>query len=771
MNHLNPAQHEAVITIEWPLLINAWAWSGKTHTITERVVYMIQEQGINPRSIFCVTFTNKAAKEMRERIAKKLGLNPENINPFRESRLPIIGTFHSTASFFLRMFIDRVGYAKDFVIYDSDDCLRTVKDIMKKQGIDEKEFQPRWVQGMISQAKGKGLSPTEFAVTVDSYFGSVVLEVYKEYASRLKADNALDFDDLLLLFRQILDIDEVREYFHNRFQYFMVDEYQDTNWLQYEIIRILASKTKNLCVVGDDWQGIYSWRGADIENILSFKKDYPTAKVINLEENYRSTQTIINAANDIIKNNTNQMKKTLFTSNPVWEKIIILEWVDEKHEAELIANTIREDGAYADWAILYRTNGQSRLIEESLIRKNIPYRVFGGLKFYERREVKDILAYIRIIFNPNDTISLKRIINVPSRKIGDKTLDELFNILGKSHINISDLASGQRQEKIQDNGPIEESIDAIFWISDGIGSFEHLLDSLATAGRKWVMQFLTFYAWLREQSKTVSVSELMELIIKRTNYLEYLKSEYGEDEYEAKVDNVQEFCNMASRYDGLLYPENLALFLEDIALITDQDRENEQSREMVSLMTVHLAKWLEYPKVVIAGAEEGVFPHSRSLMEAAAIEEERRLMYVAITRAKLSLYITRAHERYTFGNYSANPKSRFVKEISDEYLYTETQRWSAQSIFGSGSGSFSSMSTLFSQNMSTPSSGTNTLRPTSSGMKKNDASSFATGERIRHPQYGVWTIVSLSGAVADIAFSGMGVKKMNIEIAPIQKIS
>jgi DNA helicase II / ATP-dependent DNA helicase PcrA len=769
MNNLNPAQHEAVITIEWPLLINAWAWSGKTHTITERVVYMIQEKGIDPRSIFCVTFTNKAAKEMRERIARKLGLNPENINPFRKSRLPIIGTFHSTASFFLRMFIDRVGYAKDFVIYDSDDCLRTVKDIMKKQGIDEKEFQPRWVQGMISQAKGKGLSPTEFAVTVDSYFGSVVLEVYKEYASRLKSDNALDFDDLLLLFRQILDIDEVREYFHNRFQYFMVDEYQDTNGLQYEIIRILASKTKNLCVVGDDWQGIYSWRGADIENILSFKKDYPTAKVINLEENYRSTQTIINAANDVIKNNTNQMKKTLFTSNPVWEKIFVLEWVDEKHEAELIANTIRDDGNHADWAILYRTNGQSRLIEESLIRKNIPYRVFGGLKFYERKEVKDILAYIRIIFNPNDTISLKRIINVPSRKIGDKTLDELFNILNSSHINISDLASGQRQETVSNPETQEETIDSIFGTSDGIGSFEHLLDSLSTAGRKWVMQFLTLYAVLREQSKTLAVSELMDLIVKRTSYLDYLKAEYGEDEYEAKVDNIQEFCNMASRYDGLLYPENLALFLEDIALITDQDRENENSRDMVSLMTVHLAKWLEYPKVIIAGAEEGVFPHSRSLMEAAAIEEERRLMYVAITRAKLSLYVTRAHERYTFGNYSANPKSRFIKEISDEHLYTETQRGSAQSIFWSGNGGFSSFNTLLSNTPGTLSSAWG-IKPVQKSLKKNDASNFAVGNRIRHPQYGAGTIVALSGAVADIAFSGMWVKKMNIEIAPIEKL-
>lgn len=753
MNNLNPAQHEAVITTEWPLLINAWAWSGKTHTITERVVYMIEQKWIDPRSIFCVTFTNKAAKEMRERIARKLGLNPENINPFRESRLPIIGTFHSTASFFLRMFIDRLGYAKDFVIYDSDDCVRTVKDIMKRQWIDEKEFQPRWIQGMISQAKGKWLSPIEFSVTVDSYFWSVVLEVYKEYASRLKADNALDFDDLLLLFRQILDIDEVREYFHTRFQYFMVDEYQDTNILQYDIVRILASHTRNLCVVGDDWQGIYSWRGADIQNILSFKKDYPEAKVINLEENYRSTQTIISAANEVIKNNTRQMKKTLFTNNPVWEKINIIEWVDEKHEAELIANTIRDDGNYADWAVLYRTNGQSRLIEESLIRKNIPYRVFWGVKFYERKEVKDILAYIRIIFNPSDTISLKRIINVPGRKIWDKTVEELFSLLADTGMTIAELA----------NGGGRSSEPNILWETSE-ANFDSLLDRLTPVGRRGVIQFLSLYTGLREQSKTLWVSQLMESIIERSNYLDYLKSEYGEDEYEWKVDNVSEFCNMASRYDGLIYPENIALFLEDIALITDQDRENDNARETVSLMTIHLAKWLEYPHVIIAWAEDGIFPHSRSLLDPEALEEERRLMYVAITRAKLGLSITRAHERYTFGNYSANPKSRFLKEIPEQYLNTESQRGSAQSIFWSGSLGFSGFQNLNSSPLKWAGSlGTKNL-------KKNDASQFTIGDRLRHPQYGIGMIVGLQWAVADIAFSGMWVKKMNIEIAPVEKI-
>ncbi len=779
MSKLNPQQQEAVLTIDWPLLINAWAGSGKTHTVTARVVHMIEERGIDPRSIFCVTFTNKAAREMRERIGKRLGIDMATVNPFRNSRLPTVGTFHSVASFFLRMFIDHLGYGKDFVIYDSDDCIRTVKEIMKRQNIDEKEFNPRSIQSMISGAKGKWLTPTEYSTTVDSYAKSVVLEVYKEYVGRLRKDNALDFDDLLLFFRQILDIDEVVEYFHTRFRYFMVDEYQDTNPLQYEIIRILASHTRNLCVVGDDWQGIYSWRGADIQNILSFQKDYPEAKVINLEENYRSTKIIIDAANAVIKNNTNQMQKTLFTSNPTGEKIIMLDGLDEKHEAELIASRIKdstgerkmekEDGgesnldltssllpptSYSAFAILYRTNGQSRLIEESLIRKNIPYKVFGGMKFYERKEIKDILAYMRLVFNPNDMMSLKRIINVPSRKIGEKSLENFLDVLTREHLSL-----------------------------DAFAENEFLLGSLTGIGAKGIQSFCLTYRFLRELSRTGSVWEVMEVMIKRTNYLEYLKGEYTEDEYEGKVENVEEFLSMASRYDGMLYPENLATFLEDIALITDQDRDNEQwtvNHEQwvwfVSLMTIHLSKWLEFPTVFIAWAEEGIFPHSRSLLEASAIEEERRLMYVAITRAKETLYITRAHERYTFGNYSANPKSRFVKEIPWDFIQVEENRGTAQSIFGNGGTGFSTFSSAFGNGLSWTSSGftgfgTKTPTPPSKIWgKKHTASDFQIGDKIKHPQYGMGTIVSLREAIADIAFSGSGIKKMNIEIAPIEKV-
>ena len=718
---------------------------------------MITDRHIDPRSIFCVTFTNKAAKEMRERIARWLGIEPTTINPFRTPGLPTIGTFHSIAAFFLRMFIDRLWFGKDFIIYDADDCLRTVKDIMKSQNIDDKEFNPRGVHAMISSAKGKWQSPTEYSSSVDSYYGSVVLEVYKAYVWKMKKENALDFDDLLLFFRQILDIDEVLEYFHNRFQYFMVDEYQDTNLLQYEIVKILSSKTKNLCVVGDDWQGIYSWRWANIENILSFKKDYPEAKVINLEENYRSTKNIIEAANHVIKNNMNQMKKTLFTSKGDGEKIQLLEGMDDKHEAEVIASTIRtsksdsnddENTTYSKFAILYRTNGQSRLLEESLIRKNIPYRVYGWVKFYERKEIKDILAYIRILFNPLDSASLKRIINVPGRKIGEKSLDTFLEIMDREHMNIAQIA---------DEPMIVESLTGVW--ANGIRSF------------------VMIYKSLSDISKNGSVAELMTSIITRTNYEAYLKDEYGEDEYEWKIENLEEFVNMASRYDGMTYPENLASFLEDIALITDQDRNNESGDESsqkewhVSLMTIHLAKWLEFPHVFIAGAEEWIFPHSRTLLDAREIEEERRLMYVAITRAKEQLYISRAYERYTFGNYSANPKSRFIWEIPSDLLSQSESPREWGSIFSSSNSNIRTLSSIFEGNGGKSIASwlnTNTLQK--SGTKKNSASDFASWDRIEHAQYGVGTIVGLSGSVADIAFSWVGVKKMNVEIAPIKKI-
>lgn len=678
---------------------------------------------------------------MRSRIAQRLGIWDGGVNPFRTPRLPIVGTFHSIAAFFLRMFIDRLGYEKDFLIYDSDDSLQIVKECMRELSIDPKEILPRSLQGVISRAKGEWFSVDLYRSMVQSFFDSVAADTYELYVKKMKAANAVDFDDLLLLFRNILHIEEVVHYFHTRFAFFMIDEYQDTNHLQYEIIHILASKTRNICVVGDDWQGIYSWRGANIENILSFSKDYPEAMVINLEENYRSTQSIIQAANQVIQNNSNQMKKNLFTQNPVGEKILLIDCYDEKHEAEIIVKQIEvskrdNTSLYCDWAILYRTNSQSRLIEEALIRKQIPYRIFWWVKFYDRKEIKDILAYIRIIYNPYDRVSLKRIINIPGRKIGEVTTDRFVTLMNEEHSSLADIC--EKRE---------------------------ILTVLPSQARESLTHFLDLYTLWRHIMLEESVSVLMDNILKKTDYAAYLKQEYTDTEYEVKMDNLLEFLNMASYYDGMPFPENIASFLEDIALITDQDREWWESKEMVSLMTVHLAKWLEFRNVIVAGLEEGIFPHSHSLLDLTSVEEERRLMYVAMTRAKERLFLSRALERYTFGNYSANPQSRFVKEIPESLREQE-------SILEKNIFSFRTTLWLFESSEIIEWSIRDAQRITKPALwkKQNTLSNIKLWDRVKHPQYGVGTIVSLKEVIAEIAFPWLGIKKMNIEIAPLEKL-
>lgn len=576
---LNSEQKKAVDHIDGPLLILAGAGAGKTHTLTERVAHLVLDVGIPPESILCVTFTNKAAKEMRERTAKKLGLELGSVNPYRQKGIPMVGTFHSVGVYFLRLFIDRIGYSKSFVIFDEDDKIRLLKDILKNQKVDEKEIPPRQVVGMISAAKNEGISPDQYRRSADSYVKSVVAAVYIEYEKRMKEANALDFDDILLKVYEMLSLPEVKAYFHDRFSYIMVDEYQDTNEIQYRIVKLLAEKSRNLAVVGDDWQGIYSWRGANIQNILHFEKDYPDANIIKLEENYRSTKTVIAAANALIKNNKEALDKTLWTENEQGEKIIELETSDEKEEGREIVSFITKDvvdgsGAYSDWAILYRTNSQSRLIEESLIRKSIPYRIYGGVKFYERKEIKDILAYLRLIFNPSDIASLQRIINVPSRKLGDKSVGDLLQFAGQFGLDFRTA------------------------ISQGIAE-----NAFGGAAMKAFDGFLGLYDGLVEFAQNKSVRETLEEVVKRTKYADYLLAEFSKEEAEGKEENIKEFANMASRYDGLEPREALSMFLEDIALITDSDRE-ERGENLVSLMTIHLAKGLEFKNVIISGAEE-----------------------------------------------------------------------------------------------------------------------------------------------------------------------
>lgn len=729
---LNSEQEKAVRQIDWPLLILAGAGAGKTHTLTQRVAHMIKDIGIRWESILCVTFTNKAAKEMKDRIWKALWVEWGEISMYKNRNFPLIWTFHSIWVYFLRLFIDKIWYEKNFIIYDEDDKLRLMKDILEAKNIETKEFPARQVAYAISGSKNLWVNSSMYAKKVWNYREQIISDVFNEYEKRLKSYNALDFDDILLKTLEILQNEEVLEYFQQRFGYFLVDEYQDTNETQYKIINILASKTRNVCVVWDDWQWIYSWRWANIQNIFHFQKDYNDCCVIKLEQNYRSTKNIIESANCVIKNNSTRMDKTLWTDNEQGENIKLIEAYNEKNEAESVAEIISDKiTSWETFAILYRTNWQSRLIEEALLNKWIPYRVFGWVKFYERKEIKDILAYIRIIANPSDQMSLKRIINVPSRKIWQKSVEVLFDYAYNYWLSPIDVMDNI--DEVTELGP--QARNSIKWFKDTYNEFIKFIENN-------------------------SLEALMREIIKKTWYEEYLKDEYGKDEFEWKIDNLKEFENMASRYGWMDSKEALNMFLEEVALITDADKED-VSGIKVSLMTVHLSKWLEFENVFIVWAEDGIFPHSRSLLEVKELEEERRLMYVAMTRAKKYLYISRAFERYTFGNYSANPPSRFLKEIPAEYTEKIENKKSGYWNFfwnSSTSSTFESIKDF-------------SFTPKTRSLIHNDVSTFSLWDRVNHAKFWPWTIISLKESIADIAFPWwIWIKKMNIELAPIEKI-
>ncbi len=748
---LNSEQKKAVEHINWSLLILAWAGAGKTHTLTERVAFMIKEKNINPSSIVCVTFTNKAAREMKERIAKWLWINLEKISLYNSKDLPIIATFHAMWVFLLRQFITYIWYEKNFVIYDEDDKIKLIKSLLEEKNIDIKEFNVRQISWAISNSKNNWILAKDYSYSIKNNFQLVVSDIYIDYEKQLKSFNALDFDDILLKTLEILQNKEVLEILQNKYEYFLVDEYQDTNLIQYKIIKILASKTNNVCVVWDDWQWIYSWRWANIANIFNFEKDYKNCKIIKLEQNYRSTKNIISWANFVIKNNIWIMDKTLWTDNIVWEKIKIIETSNETREAEIIADLIfnnfdfsllnkftKSDSENSNWkswnkvwntAILYRTNGQSRVIEEALIQKWIPYVIYGWVKFYERKEIKDILAYLKFLYNSNDIISFKRIINLPSRKIWAKSVDEILKFTKNNSL----------------------------WIFDVIRDVSSI-SNLTSQAKKWVEFFYEQFKEFKKFATENYVLELMKFIIKKIWYKEYLKNEYSEEEYESKIDNIIELENVASKYNWLEPSESLRLFLEDIALITDMDNFDEKNSSKVSLMTVHLSKWLEFDNVFITWAEEWIFPHSRSLLESIQLEEERRLMYVAMTRAKSNLYITRANERYLFWSYSANPCSRFVKEIPEDLV----EKISILSSLNTNI--FSNVDVSFDLNP--------TSKPQKSKLLNNDISIFSLWDKIRHVTYWIWTIVSLNWNIAEIAFSwSIWIKKFNIELAPIEKIN
>lgn len=634
---LNPMQKEAVLHTEGPLLILAGAGSGKTRVLTHRIAYLIEEKEVNPWNILAITFTNKAAGEMRERVDSLVGFGAENI---------WVSTFHSTCVRILRRYIEHLGYTTSFSIYDSDDQKTLMKQVFKTLDIDTKQYKERSVLGIISSVKDKLISPEEFLLNAGQDFRQKkVGEIYREYQNQLKKNNALDFDDLIVKTVELFQNDsQILDYYQERFRYIMVDEYQDTNTAQFKLISLLASKYRNLCVVGDDDQSIYRFRGADIENILSFEQTFPGARVIKLEQNYRSTQNILDAANGVIRHNRGRKEKSLWTANGTGDEILFKQFDDARDEADYIARQIRDsEFSYQDQAVLYRTNAQSRLLEERCIFYNVPYRLVGGVNFYQRKEIKDILAYLKTVANGVDDLSVLRIINVPKRGIGATSMGRVTMFASEHGMS---LYSALREARMV----------------PGLGK------AVEKIGR-FISQMECFRAMA--QSEEYSIQDLIEAILEETGYEEELKAE-GEIEAETRMENIQELINKAAAYEEDSQHPSLDEFLEQVALVADIDNVD-SSEDRVTLMTLHSAKGLEFPKVYLAGMEDGLFPGMMAVSsdDPTDMEEERRLCYVGITRAKKELVITAARKRMTHGETRYCKPSRFVEEIPAELLKEE----------------------------------------------------------------------------------------------------
>ena len=634
---LNPMQKEAVLHTEGPLLILAGAGSGKTRVLTHRIAYLIEEKEVNPWNILAITFTNKAAGEMRERVDSLVGFGAESI---------WVSTFHSTCVRILRRYIEHLGYTTSFSIYDSDDQKTLMKQVFKTLDIDTKQYKERSVLGIISSAKDKLISPEGFLLNAGQDFRQKkVGEIYREYQNQLKKNNALDFDDLIVKTVELFQNDsQILDYYQERFRYIMVDEYQDTNTAQFKLISLLASKYGNLCVVGDDDQSIYRFRGADIENILSFEQTFPGARVIKLEQNYRSTQNILDAANGVIRHNRGRKEKSLWTANGTGDEILFKQFDDARDEADYIARQIRDsEFSYQDQAVLYRTNAQSRLLEERCIFYNVPYRLVGGVNFYQRKEIKDILAYLKTVANGVDDLSVLRIINVPKRGIGATSMGRVTMFASEHSMS---LYSALREARMV----------------PGLGK------AVEKIGR-FISQMECFRAMA--QSEEYSIQDLIEAILEETGYEEELKAE-GEIEAETRMENIQELINKAAAYEEDSQHPSLDEFLEQVALVADIDNVD-SSEDRVTLMTLHSAKGLEFPKVYLAGMEDGLFPGMMAVSsdDPTDMEEERRLCYVGITRAKKELVITAARKRMTHGETRYCKPSRFVEEIPAELLKEE----------------------------------------------------------------------------------------------------
>ncbi|WP_058306157.1 DNA helicase PcrA [Gracilibacillus massiliensis] len=734
---LNKPQQEAVQHTEGPLLIMAGAGSGKTRVLTHRIAYLLDEKDVSPRNVLAITFTNKAAREMKDRIANLVGSYGNDM---------WVSTFHSMCVRILRRDIDRIGYSRNFSILDSGDQLTVIKNIVKDKNIDAKKFEPRAILGMISGAKNELITPETFAESANDFFSRQVSEVFTEYQRRLRKNQSLDFDDLIMqtihLFKRV---PEVLEYFQRRFQYIHVDEYQDTNHAQYQLVKQLASRFQNLCVVGDSDQSIYAWRGADITNILSFEKDYPSARVVMLEQNYRSTKSILQAANQVIENNTGRKPKNLWTDNTDGNKIRYFQASTEREEGLFVADRIEElvmqqNYKHNDIAVLYRTNAQSRAIEETFMKANIPYQMVGGTKFYDRKEIKDMLAYLRLIVNPEDDISFARVVNEPKRGIGKTSLDKL-----QAYAAAHDISMYTAVQEV-----------------DFVG--------VSAKAAKSLMQFGQMIKNWTQQQEFLTATDMVEEVIEKTGYEEMLINERS-IEAQTRLENIEEFKTVTKHFEETNEDKTLVSFLTDLALISDIDRMDDDptANDKVTMMTLHAAKGLEFPVVFLIGMEESVFPHSRSMMDDDQMEEERRLAYVGITRAEKLLHVSHAKMRTLFGRTNMNPISRFIDEIPEDLV--EGKEELHESMFGSKQERIAIQDQDLPFDTPKPKrKPQKTVNKTTGGEKE----AWQVGDKANHKKWGQGTVVKVNGSgdamELDIAFPApTGIKRLLAKFAPITK--
>ena len=771
IDELNEAQKRAVCKTEGPVLILAGAGSGKTKVLTTRISYLVREKEVSPSNILAITFTNKAANEMKERVMKIIG---------EESRDMWISTFHSCCVRILRKDINKIGYNRSFVIYDSSDQVTLIKECFKELNVDDRLFSPKDVIFEISSAKDKLIHPKQYEIiSKGDKRKEIISQVYTLYQDRLKRNSALDFDDLIFKTVELFnECPDVLEFYRNRFRYIMVDEYQDTSKAQYMLIGLLAKKHQNICVVGDDDQSIYGWRGADIRNILEFEKDYDDVYVVKLEQNYRSTQVILDAANSVISNNVERKKKRLWSEKKEGEKVKIKILANEVDEANYVVNEIYENAmknnrSYSDYAILYRANAQARAVEDALNRFQIPYNIYGGTKFYERKEIKDLMGYIRVIVNPQDDVSVKRIINVPARGIGLRTI-----------------------EKLEDRSRmLQESL------------YLSLLDvdnnsEISTKAKKSINEFLDLIGILRALEENLSPSKMIEQILDITGYkssLEYIieknkdKNKAKVDEAQDRLDNLNEFISIALEYERNTTlndePKNLTNFLSSISLASDTDEEEDENISKVSLMTMHSSKGLEFPVVFIVGMEEKIFPISRAVMSMSdsAMEEERRLCYVGITRAMNELYLTHTSRRTLYGNSTVNMKSRFLSELPDESIdvldspvkdpgykssdYSLLQKYANKYMDQMNEENLKNVGSYIKKATDNDKDEVSNDRKSGSGYDSYNADEIPKvkkGSKIRHPKFGEGVVISKVGADVTIAFTNKGVKNINIQYTTIE---